>query len=327
MGTIRVDLDVIKKVVELACRAPSLHNSQPWRWVAEDGALHLFLDKHRILYSADHSGREALISCGAVLDHLRVASAAAGWDAEVDRFPDPDDPQHLASVDFTPMNLVTEEHHRRADAIRQRRTDRLPFGAPRGWGAIEARLRNSVTSAAVRLDVIADELRSELAHASRLTESLRLYDTSYQSELLWWTGPFESTEGVPHSALLSASEADRMDIGRDFPRVQHADRRVEFGHDQAKVLVLSTHDNDRGSLLECGEVLSAVLLEATLAGLATCTLSHITELWASRDIISSLIGQTTTPQVLIRVGLAPPQEDPPPPTPRRPIDEVLEIAD
>ncbi|MGV0723857.1 NAD(P)H nitroreductase [Mycolicibacterium elephantis] len=327
MGTTRGDLDVIKSVVQLACRAPSLHNSQPWRWVAEDGALHLFLDKDRILYSADHSGREALISCGAVLDHLRVASAAAGWDADVDRFPDPDDPQHLASVEFRPVDLVTDEQRRRAEAISRRRTDRLPFAAPPGWGAIEARLRNSVTSAGVRLDVIADALRSELAHASRLTESLRLYDTSYQSELQWWTGPFETTEGVPHSALLSASEADRMDIGRDFPRVQHADRRVEFGHDQAKVLVLSTHDNDRTRLLECGEMLSAVLLEATLAGLATCTLSHITELWASRDIVSALIGQSTTPQVLIRVGLAPAHEDPPPATPRRPIDEVLEIAD
>lgn len=327
MGTTRGNLDVIKSVVQLACRAPSLHNSQPWRWVAEAGALHLLLDKDRILYSADHSGREALISCGAVLDHLRVASAAAGWDADVDRFPDPDDPQHLASVEFRPVDLVTDEQRRRAEAISRRRTDRLPFGAPPGWGAIEALLRNSVTSAGVRLDVIADALRSELAHASRLTESLRLYDTSYQSELQWWTGPFETTEGVPHSALLSASEADRMDIGRDFPRVQHADRRVEFGHDQAKVLVLSTHDNDRTRLLECGEMLSAVLLEATLAGLATCTLSHITELWASRDIVSALIGQSTTPQVLIRVGLAPAHEDPPPATPRRPIDEVLEIAD
>lgn len=28
-----VELGVIAKAVELACHAPSLHNSQPWRWV------------------------------------------------------------------------------------------------------------------------------------------------------------------------------------------------------------------------------------------------------------------------------------------------------
>ena len=62
-----------------------------------------------------------------------------------------------------------------------------------------------------------------------------------------------------------------------------------------------------------------------MAGLATCTLTHITEVPASREIVAALIGQTTTPQVLIRVGLAPAIEDAPPATPRRPIDDVFEF--
>ena len=67
--------------------------------------------------------------------------------------------------------------------------------------------------------------------------------------------------------------------------------------------------NERASVLQCGEMLSAVLLEATMAGLATCTLTHITELWPGRNVVASLIGQTTTPQLLIRVGSAPEIED------------------
>jgi hypothetical protein len=53
--------DVLKKAVLLACRAPSVHNSQPWRWVAEGGVLHLFVDRHRTVPATDHSGREAII--------------------------------------------------------------------------------------------------------------------------------------------------------------------------------------------------------------------------------------------------------------------------
>ena len=34
--------------VELACRAPSLHNSQPWRWVFDAGTLRLFADHARV---------------------------------------------------------------------------------------------------------------------------------------------------------------------------------------------------------------------------------------------------------------------------------------
>jgi hypothetical protein len=82
-----VDVEVIKHAVRLACRAPSLHNSQPGSWAVDREQVHLFLDRSRILYSTDRAGREAIISCGSVLDHFRVASAAAGWMADVDRMP------------------------------------------------------------------------------------------------------------------------------------------------------------------------------------------------------------------------------------------------
>ena len=325
MRDIMVNTEVIKNAVQLACRAPSLHNSQPWHWVAEDGIAQLYLDKNRVLYSTDHSGREALISCGVALDHFRVAMAAAGFTANVDRFPNPNNPLHLASIDFSPMEFVTDGHRRRADAVLLRRTDRLPFAEPPDWDSVESQLRSAVVADAVRLDIIADELRPELAEASQLTESLRLYDSSYHAELSWWTGPFETREGIPHSSLVSAPESDRVDIGRNFPVTSNTDRRLGFGYDHSKILVLSTYDDDRDSVLQCGETLSAVLLDAAMAGLATCTLTHITELRASRNIVASLIGQTTTPQVLIRVGQIPQIEDVPPATPRRPIDEVFEV--
>ena len=320
-----VDTEVIKDAVLLACRAPSLHNSQPWRWVAEDNSLQLFADKERVLYATDKSGREALLSCGAVLDHFRVAMAAAGWTANVDRFPNPNNHLHLASIDFSPMEFVTDGHRRRANAILKRRTDRLPFAEPPDWDSFESQLRNTITGDAVRLDVIADELRPELVEASELTESLRLYDSSYHAELYWWTGAFEDADGIPHSSLASAAESHRVDIGRNFPTPGHGDRRFEFGNDHSKILVLSTYDNDPASVLKCGETLSAVLLDATMAGLATCTLTHVTELRASRHLVARLIGQNTTAQVLIRVGIAPAIEDVPPATPRRPLDDVFQV--
>ena len=308
-----VSTEVIKNAVQLACRAPSLHNSQPWHWVVEGSTVHLHRDKDRSLRSTDHSGRETLLGCGAVLDHFRVAMAAAGWTAHVDRFPNPNNHLHLASIDFTPMELVTDGHRRRADAVLTRRTDRLPFDGLPNWPSVESQLRGAVTSDAVRLDVIADELRPELAQASQLTESLRLYDSYYHAELGWWTGHFETREGIPRSSLVSASEGDRVDVGRNFPVAAAGDRRIGVDHDHSTILVLSTYDNESLSVLQCGEMLSAVLLEATMAGLATCTLTHITELEASRHIVATLIDQTTTPQVLVRVGLVSELEGLPPP--------------
>lgn len=92
-----VDTELIKQAVTVASRAPSLHNSQPWLWIADGPELQLHLDRSRVIRHTDRGAREALISCGAVLDHLRIAMAAAGWQSFVDRFPNPNQPTHLAS--------------------------------------------------------------------------------------------------------------------------------------------------------------------------------------------------------------------------------------
>ncbi len=256
-----VDTKVIRDAVRLACRAPSLHNSQPWRWVAEGHVVQLFVDPDRAPVHTDESGREALIGCGAVLDHFRVAMAAAGWTANVDRFPNPNNLHHLASIDFSPMEFVTDGHRRRADAILQRRTDRLPFAAPANWESFEKELRDSVDVGDVRLDAVPDELRPELAEASQLTESLRLYDSSYHAELTGWTTDFNVTDGIPQSSLISAAESDRVDVGRNFPVTHNPERRSEVSDDHSKIVVLSTYDDTHDSMLRCGEMLSAVLLE------------------------------------------------------------------
>jgi hypothetical protein len=178
------------------------------------------------------------------------------------------------------MQHATDGHRRRANANLLRRTDRLPFALP-DWDTFELERRVSVDSDAVRLDIIPDDLRPQLAEASQLTESLRLYDSSYHAELDWWTAAFEVAEGIPHSSLVSAAESDRVDVGRTFPVTHHRERRLEVDEDRSKVVVLSTYVDTRDSVLRCSELLSAVLLDATMAGLATCTLTHITEVPAS----------------------------------------------
>jgi hypothetical protein len=150
-----VPREVVEDAVRVACRAPSYHNSQPWRWVAEAGRLHLYADRDRLV-ATDQSGRQALISCGVVLDHLRVVMAAAGWTTDVRYCPDPDDVAHLASLEFTDAPLVTDAQRRRADAVLARRTDRLPFGAVPDHQSTEGLLHDAVAMRAV-VSVLTDD--------------------------------------------------------------------------------------------------------------------------------------------------------------------------
>jgi hypothetical protein len=302
-----------------------VHNSQPWRWVAEDDVLHLFVNPHRTVPATDHSGREAIIGCGAVLDHLRIAMTAAQYRSSVTRFPNPNDPSHLATVEFSPTDHVTEAHRNRARAMLRRRTDRLPFGRPASWHLFEPVLRSTFDENVAMLHVLSDDQRPRLAEASQLSEALRRDDSSYHIELQWWTSPFALAQGVPPNALASDTERRRVDIARNFPVRSHQDRRPEIEADCSKILVLSTPEDRRADVLRCGEMLSTVLLECTMAGMATCTLTHLIESTESRDIVRNLTDRRDEPQVLIRVGTTPPFENPPPPTPRRSLDGVLEI--
>lgn len=320
-----VETEVINQAVRLACRAPSLHNSQPWRWQYRQGRLQLFLDAGRVMNS-DQSGRQALISCGALLDHFQVAIAAAGWQTTINRFPTTQNPNHLASIDFTRTDQVSDVQRRRADAILLRRTDRLPFLAPTDWESFEPALRSVVEGHITSLEVMPDTLHQQLVDASQLTNSLRLTNTAYYAELAWWTGPFEVSEGIPYPALVTPTEAHRTGIGRQFPAIHHDERRREVPEDHAKVLVLCTANNHRADALASGEALSQTLLECTMAGLATCPVTHLTELAASRALIQALLDRDAMPQILIRVGVAPALDAPPPPTPRRPLSDVLDVC-
>ncbi|WP_084044834.1 Acg family FMN-binding oxidoreductase [Mycobacterium avium] len=326
MMQMTADTEVITAAIELACHAPSLHNSQPWRWVAGSTGVDLFVDPRRTVKSADKSGREAIISCGAALDHFQVAMAAAGWSSNVAQFPNPNNLDHLASIDVVPTEYVARARRDLADAILRRRTNRLPFRPPKHWSALEPVLRDAGRDHSVALDVLGPDARPGLVEAARLTEALRRYDDDYHHELDWWTSPSRKFDGIPESALVSETDDRRVDVNRRFP-VDPLDERSSAGsYDDAKILVLSSPEDTRADALRVGQVLSRILLECTAAGLATCPVTHVTELEAGRDLIRHLMADpAAVPQVLIRVGVEPEGELPPRPTPRRPLGDVVQF--
>lgn len=324
MSDRKLTLDVVTRVVDAALRAPSIHNSQPWqlRWNA--GRLDVIVHADRDLPTPDVTARQLLISCGVLVDHLVASFAAAGWTATVRRFPNPNRHDLTAALDFAPAEFVTDAQRERSAAVRARRTDRLPYGAPAEFAEFEVLLRDVLRRWPVTVGVIGPDSYDDLARASRLAAGLRRYDTGYHAGLQWWTGDHDGSVGIPSDALVSEGERSAVPIGRDFPAADHEPRAASA--DRSTVLVLSTARDGELEYLQAGEALSAALLEATMAGYATCPLTHVTEVPASRDIVRTLVGPShLQPQALIRVGTAT-REDPLPPTPRRGVQDVLEVV-
>ncbi|MGV9665253.1 Acg family FMN-binding oxidoreductase [Nocardia niigatensis] len=320
------DPATITAVIESAARAPSLHNTQPWRWRFDGRRLSLYADAERQLTSTDPLGRQLVISCGAMLHHARTVFAEHGWHTDVLRVPEERHPDRLAVLDFRPWSTPPASIHALARAVGDRRTDRLALREPDGWDELLPRLAALTAAQYVRLDALDESVRPELAALSREFATLRGHDLFYDTELHWWTGHSADHEGIPRNALASAAESARVGVGRVFPpgpRAAHRDHLT----DRARLVVLSAVRDSVPQWLRVGEALSSVLLECTVAGLATCALTNITELPAGRDLLTGLVSCPGIPQVVIRIGAMPAAGAyTPPPTPRRPVTEILTLA-
>jgi len=318
------DYRTLRIVLRLAGRAPSVHNTQPWRWVFDGVRLHLHADPDRLLPAADPSGRQRVISCGATLHHARTAFAAHGWHTNTIRLPDPYRPDYLAVIEFRPWTTPPPGTTTRSRAIDQRYTDRLPMLEPAAFDGIAAALRRLVAPHELEFDVLEADLRPRLAAVSDTAAAVRHDDQMYQEELHWWAGHPDTPEGVPPAALVSDAEFARVDVGRAFPSAPHSMRRATLT-DHARLAVISSYGDAPSQWLRAGEALSAVLLECTATGLASCALTHLTELPTGRRTVASLLPHSTVAQVIIRIGMAPDNEPPPAPTPRRPLVDILEL--
>jgi len=173
--------------VEDSLRAPSVHNTQPWRWRFRAAGVELHADRGRRLTATDPEGRDLLLSCGAALHHLRVALAARGVGATVAYTPDPDDADHLATV--TP---TTEPPDRSAAAlfgqITRRHTERRRMSHRPVPTELLAELAEQARHAGADLVPVADTAtRERLVAAFREAAARQRFAPGYAAELQLWT--------------------------------------------------------------------------------------------------------------------------------------------
>ena len=179
--------ETFRRAVVRATLAPSVHNTQPWRFVLRPGVLDVYADRGRQLAVLDPTGRQLHLSVGCAIFNARVSLAASGASPAVRRLPDPAQPSLLASIDVGD-GAVDRELAALDPVIGLRQTNRRRFAS----GEVPPEVVSTLVAAAEREGailhpVVLEDDRMALARLVQRADSLEISDPAYRAELRAWT--------------------------------------------------------------------------------------------------------------------------------------------
>lgn len=314
---------LLRRAARRAVRAPSVHNTQPWRIRLTEDGIELSADWDRKLAVLDPMGRQLLISCGCAVFNARVAITASGRRPEMELFP-----PRTGAVVTARLELggkAGEEDARLAaldPLIDLRQTNRRAFVANSMDDALTDLLVASATDeGATLVPLIRGDHKLAAARLTQRADREQNADPAYRAELrAWTTGDPQRPDGVPDHAIPHVSgELSDLPI-RDFDSRGTGALPDPAGQGIAQNLFVLCTDDDRPlSWVRAGQALERIWLEVTRHAYALSLFTQPIEVPWIRDALTRELGLSTMPHMLIRVGRAPRT----PRTARRPLADVL----
>jgi len=327
------EIALLRVAVSCALLAPSMHNTQPWRFRLRPGAVDLFADRTRGLPVVDPEDRELTISCGAALHHLLLALANLSLTTETIAFPDPDDGDHLATVNVSRPHETSADERLLFAQLTRRHTNRAPFDNRRPPPALVDLLGRAAERHQVTFQVLnAAAQRREFARLVVEADALQGSDRRFRRELAVWinAGRIRTLDGVPPPGFFSTG--GQAGASTTITVTSIVENRLDVAAAAERILasspimaVLASGSDDPLAWLRSGMALSEVALRARAFDVWVSYLNQALEVDGYRGSVGALAGPAgagTYPQLGLRLGYGPE----PRPTPRRPLSEVLYLA-
>jgi nitroreductase len=316
--------DQVREVLVAATVAPSLHNTQPWRFRLTPTGIEIHADRSRSLRVADPDDRELMLGCGAALLNMRLATHALGRYPDVRLLPDPREPDLLARVRPTGLRPATPVDQELARAIPLRHTNRRPFAHKPVPADTQVRLRRAAQAEHSWLIPVTTDHLGDLKRLVHRAHELQQHDPRFTAEWRHWTGRNDgATDGVPARSSGPTPEPQDEWVLRDFGGGR-ARRRMP-GKDmepEPLIVAIGSFVDGPAHWLRAGQAMQRVLLTATSTGLAASFLTQLIEVPSVRTELRQLLGGGLWPQTVLRIGYG----SPVPPVPRRPITDVVDTS-
>lgn len=314
-------------ILRYAILAPSIHNTQPWRFEVYDDCLKMFVDRSKTLLQADPYNRQLIISCGAALMNLRVAAAYFNFPIEIDVRPHQIDSDEMAMLRPSSNSPINSFLSQLFPAIMSRVTNRHAYAPVYISRALQAQLIAAAQEEGANLVFIeTTALRQQIAELIIAGDLCQFHDPNFRQELANWMRDTHSQDGIPSYAL-----GIQNDIAANASIMQLALRMLDISKDMAHIhqellqsspvlACLVTASEDIYSWLAVGQALQRVLLLAADSGFNASFLNQAIEIEELRLRLAKTLGLQAPafPQMLLRLGMGATHEH----TPRKSVKDV-----